>query len=418
MIKLVIIADDLTGSLDTGVQFTKKNIPTLVITDLNFDIKSIPEYIEAIVIDTESRHIDKEEAKERVKSVIAKFDKNSVKHFYKKIDSTFRGNVGKELEGLMEGLGTKELYFVPAFPDSGRIIKKGILYVNGTKITDTQFAKDILNPITDDYIPNILKQSTDMKVLTYNEKKSGITDSAIYLFDSESKADMLEIGKELFEKNLLFCTAGSAGFAEVLADYVKNDINSTDIKISDSRILFICGSVNVTSLNQCKYAEKNNFPSTALNFYNLISEDCSKLSNYEIVKEELNNKVLENQHLLIKTSAKDEVIKDAIEYAKNNNLKIENLTENIANNVGRITKDLIVENNLQNLIVFGGDTLIGILKNLECSSVIPLKEISSGVVFTKALCKDREINIITKAGGFGKENVIDEIKEFINKIKV
>ena len=45
MLKFVIIADDLTGSLDTGVQFTKKNIPTLVITDLQFELSSIPKNI-------------------------------------------------------------------------------------------------------------------------------------------------------------------------------------------------------------------------------------------------------------------------------------------------------------------------------------------------------------------------------------
>ena len=41
MIKLVIIADDLTGALDTGVQFSKKNMSTIVTTDLNFNFEDI-----------------------------------------------------------------------------------------------------------------------------------------------------------------------------------------------------------------------------------------------------------------------------------------------------------------------------------------------------------------------------------------
>ena len=80
MLKFVIIADDLTGSLDTGVQFTKKNIPTLVITDLQFELSSIPKNIEAVVIDTESRHIDGNEAKKLIKSIAEKFTNSSVKY--------------------------------------------------------------------------------------------------------------------------------------------------------------------------------------------------------------------------------------------------------------------------------------------------------------------------------------------------
>ena len=82
MIKLVIIADDLTGALDTGVQFSKKNISTIVTADLNTE--EISKDADVIVIDTESRHISAVEAKKRVKSVLSKFDKKKIKFFYKK----------------------------------------------------------------------------------------------------------------------------------------------------------------------------------------------------------------------------------------------------------------------------------------------------------------------------------------------
>ena len=82
MIKLVIIADDLTGALDTGVQFSKKNISTIVTADLNFNTEEISKDADVIVIDTESRHISAVEAKKRVKSVLSKFDKKKIKFFY------------------------------------------------------------------------------------------------------------------------------------------------------------------------------------------------------------------------------------------------------------------------------------------------------------------------------------------------
>ena len=104
----------------------------------------------------------------------------------------------------------------PAFPDSKRVVKDGILYVNGQKITETAFAKDILNPITDDYIPDILRKNTDLDIIEYFKETSECTGNKVYLFDSTSKEDMLQIREELFNKNLLTYTAGSAGFAEII----------------------------------------------------------------------------------------------------------------------------------------------------------------------------------------------------------
>lgn len=55
MIKLVIIADDLTGALDTGVQFSKKNISTIVTADLNFNTEEISKDADVIVSGTPLR---------------------------------------------------------------------------------------------------------------------------------------------------------------------------------------------------------------------------------------------------------------------------------------------------------------------------------------------------------------------------
>lgn len=417
MLKFVIIADDLTGSLDTGVQFTKKNIPTLVITDLQFELSSIPKNIEAVVIDTESRHIDGNEAKKLIKSIAEKFTNSSVKYFYKKIDSTFRGNVGKEIEGFMEGLGTRALALVPAFPDSKRIVKDGILYVNGQKITETAFAKDILNPITDDYIPDILRKNTDLDIIEYFKETSECTGNKVYLFDSTSKEDMLQIREELFNKNLLTYTAGSAGFAEILAEHLANKEAHLDIDVKTEDILFICGSVNATSLKQCKHAQEKGFPSVTLEFSHIASDNYGNNSDFSDDKNFLNEKIAKNKYLLIRTSNSDIVIEDAIKYTKENNIKMEILTENISRNTGKLIKELVTENEVQNLIVFGGDTLMGILSALECTSIIPIKEISSGVVFARVICKHQNLNIITKAGGFGEENIIEEIIKFIRKHK-
>lgn len=62
MIKLLVIADDFTGALDTGVQFSKQGISTLVSTNTEINTNEVDEDIEVLVIDTESRYLSNDEA--------------------------------------------------------------------------------------------------------------------------------------------------------------------------------------------------------------------------------------------------------------------------------------------------------------------------------------------------------------------
>ena len=317
----------------------------------------------------------------------------------------------------MEGLDINEVSFIPAFPLNKRTVKDGILYVNDVKLSETQFAMDILNPVTDSFIPNIINKQSNINV----EIKDINTDfpskidkeKNIYIFDSQNMEDMENIGKILYDKNKLNYTIGNAGFAEILTYYIKTDTKKEDIVLEDNKVLFVCGSVNITSLKQCKYAEKTGYCSDTLNFNDIILENYKSSDNYINTKEYFKEKINNNNKFLLKTSDSEDVIKKAIEYTEKNSISMENLTSNIANSTGQLVSDLIKEQNIRNMIVFGGDTLIGILKNIKCQYIIPVSEIFPGVVFTKAVGKETAINVITKAGGFGEENIIERINEFL-----
>ena len=104
MIKLVVIAYDLTGAIDVGVQFAKKGIRTYVSPELNVLKGSIPDNIEVLVLNTESRHISSSEAAIKTGQAL-KVGKNfNAEYIYKKVDSTLRGNIGAELEAILEGI--------------------------------------------------------------------------------------------------------------------------------------------------------------------------------------------------------------------------------------------------------------------------------------------------------------------------
>lgn len=417
MIKIVVIADDITGALDSGVQFTKKNIPTAVITTLDFDFKDIPSNIIALVIDTESRHLDGLVAKEKIKKVLHKFKGKNISYFYKKIDSTFRGNVGEELEAFMEETGASILCFVPAFPENKRIVKDGVLFVNGVKITQSPFANDILNPINYDYIPDILKKSNpsyNIEIINSSDFKiSKSPEKKVLLFDSSTKEDINNIGNILKEKNLLKYTAGSAGFAEVLAKYEALQAIPNIPKLNLNKILFISGSINPISQLQTDFAEKIGYKSYELEFEKIIDINFPNTSDLEKLLEDIDfNK---NFKILFRTFSQNQDMEKNLLYLSKNNLNINTITSNITNSLGIITKEIIDKTNIKNLIIFGGDTLIGLLKNLNSSYIIPITEIVPGVVLAKLVYKTEDIFIFTKAGGFGDIDVIEKIEKFMIK---
>ena len=94
MLLLLILADDFTGALDTGVQFAACGIPTRVVVGEQVDFAANDAAV--LVVDTETRHLPAAEAY----AVIAKLTREAMSagvfSIYKKTDSALRGNIGAE----------------------------------------------------------------------------------------------------------------------------------------------------------------------------------------------------------------------------------------------------------------------------------------------------------------------------------
>ena len=67
MIKLLMIADDFTGALDTGIQFAKNGVNTQVFTTCDLDSVVVKPETEVVVVDSETRPLKPYEAYEVVK---------------------------------------------------------------------------------------------------------------------------------------------------------------------------------------------------------------------------------------------------------------------------------------------------------------------------------------------------------------
>ncbi|MEM3786155.1 MAG: four-carbon acid sugar kinase family protein, partial [Nitrososphaeria archaeon] len=150
------MADDLTGAVDSASYFHRGNCQ--VVIDFQRQLKPSIELISNVIqiLDTETREGSEEDAYERVlnaafalafaESSIGINGKNLIR-VYKKVDSTLRGHIGVEIAAAMRGLSRSLAILAPAFPQNGRVVRGGRLYVNGLPVDQTDFANDPNNPI-------------------------------------------------------------------------------------------------------------------------------------------------------------------------------------------------------------------------------------------------------------------------------
>lgn len=159
--KAVLIADDLTGANNAGVLVAKQGFPTVTVrhTRLLF-----PDSCDAVCVDTDSRHLPAAEARNRVRETTLWAGEQGAGTFCNRVDNLLRGNIGAELEGVLDGLGPRALAVVaPAFPALERHVVGGRLLVNGAPVTENPVAaSDPFAPVKHSFIPDLIATQSDV----------------------------------------------------------------------------------------------------------------------------------------------------------------------------------------------------------------------------------------------------------------
>lgn len=385
MTKLLVLADDFTGALDTGVQFAKAGIATSVL--FSGGCGKLADYpAEALVVDLESRHDAPETAYKKVFEIAEKACAEGVKYFYKKTDSALRGNIGAELSALLKAVGAPVLEFVPAFPKNGRTTKGGVQYVSGVETAKSVFGADPFNPVKHSYIPDIIAEQSDVKVALGET----LSEPFIRVHDAETEEDLRLAAEKMTETTAL---SGCAGFAEYLPKLLGLDCGGTERQklAGRSKILLVSGSVNAITLAQLKEAAKE-----------------IEIFMLDACEEKIERYFAEKGAAVI-SSADCERELDLSAYTAE---QLEKLRLETSAKISEKTERLFEKLCPDLLAIFGGDTLIQTVRRLGCTEITPLCEISSGTVLCKAKNAEREFLLVSKSGGFGGKNIVKEILEF------
>mgnify|MGYP002623193624 CR=1 FL=1 len=388
MLQLLIIADDFTGALDTGVQFAALGAKSLVVTEPNYNLKNA-EGLDVLIFDSETRHVGPEKAYRTVHDFVSQAKTLNVPHVYKKTDSGLRGNIGAELSGTMDALGLDTMSFIPAFPAMRRVTRGGVHYIDGVPVGESMFASDPFNPVKHSRVHDIISEQTDRK--------------GINVFDAESDDDILKIAEGLGDEGLRL-TAGCAGFGTVLAKVLGFNGKSAELPDMPRNLFMICGSVNPVTCGQVSYARDNGFGYVCLGAEQKLSAswpgspECLEIAGRWLSEVRGKNAILD-------ANSPDEAAKTQ-EYIRSHNMDIETVRQNISRSVTGAAVAMIDAGLEARLMCVGGDTLLELMGAVGVNELVPVCEVEKGVVLTTFTYKGKTYYIMTKSGGFGEKDLL------------
>ncbi|MGW0817671.1 3-oxo-tetronate kinase [Streptomyces viridiviolaceus] len=163
-IRLGCIADDFTGATDLANNLVRAGMRVVQLIDVPPAGEEQAVDADAVVIALKSRTVPAADAVEASLRALDWLRSAGAEQIYFKYCSTFdstpAGNIGPVTEALMDALGTDFTIATPAFPDNGRTVFKGHLFVGDVLLSDSGMRHHPLTPMTDSNLVSVLGAQT------------------------------------------------------------------------------------------------------------------------------------------------------------------------------------------------------------------------------------------------------------------
>lgn len=223
-----VLADDLTGAADTGIEFAQVGWHTRTLRHAwqPADLHGA----QVVVVDTATRPFTPAAAYAGVQRAARQLQAAGAALVYKKIDSTLRGPLGAELDAALAASGFRLAVVCPAFPAQGRTLVSGMLLVDTVPVAETAAGRDPVVPVRESHLPSLLAAQTQRPIQHIPLAPGGysvvelvsywrllLPDGGISVVDAANDQDLAQIvaaGIALGEPPLW---VGSAGLARPLA---------------------------------------------------------------------------------------------------------------------------------------------------------------------------------------------------------
>jgi uncharacterized protein YgbK (DUF1537 family) len=419
--RCLLIADDLTGGADAGVQFVMRGMKTLLIPfrGEGNPLTARPAR-DVLVINTITRGLPPAEAFAILAGLLKGFDPKRFRIIYKKIDSTLRGNIGAEIEAILQETGLPLCFLAPSYPEQGRTLAGGIMMVGEKPLALTEAARDATSPVRESRVCKLLASQTSLSIGTIDlthvasgkkalqrvverEQSSG---RRIIIFDAVSRQDLATIAEVALSMETVPLLAGSAGLAgEVARILAPAQINSEPVRQRTFRhVLIIGGSASAVTHAQLQRLRDGGLPSFELPG-DLVSGGGQTRTEGRRKLVRLLGSALAGGSAVFRTFA---------ERPTGSGDGDADLPQRITDVMAGVALEALREARIDAgdlaLILTGGDTALGVLQLLDYQGIELEGELLEGVVRGNLRGGPWDgLTVVTKAGAFGKEDALVRI---------
>ena len=422
MQKYIVIADDLTGSNATCSLFKKIGLRAASILKLQGDINYD---VDVISYSTASRGLDKEEAYKKVSEAIKILKNKDVLVYNKRIDSTLRGNIGTEINAMLDNLEDDRIAVViPSYPDSGRIVVNKTMLVNGVLLENSDAGKDPKTPIKTSCVESLIQKDIKYSSTYFTlsdiaqpieeitkKIQEAIKKSRVLIFDAVNNEDIIKISKAIIHSDIDIVTVDPGPFTL----YYSKELQKKNHL--EKKILMVIGSVTATTKKQIEYIlQEEDIFLVKMKVEDFFEKETC-LKEIERVIAYIKKGIASYDLFLVTTSPiGDEKKADLQKLAENLNTTVEEISKIIANTLTETVVKILKETEkFEGVYSSGGDITIALLEKLKAIGVEIREEVIPLAAYGRIIGGDfPNLKLVSKGGMVGDEKTI---KLCLHKIK-
>ena len=404
------IADDFTGATDLAGLLARSGVKV----SLRIGVPNEPPKDTAAfeVIALKSRTAPVGEAVVETMAALDWLKAAGAQRFFWKYCSTFDstpdGNIGPVSEALMAALGTDQTIYCPAFPENGRSIFMGNLFVGEQPLAESPMKNHPLTPMTDSNLMRLLEPQVKQPV--------GLANRLTVAKGAGALKDRLEALK-------------AEGVAHVVVDAVSNDDLGVIAEACQDMPLMTGGSAVAMPLPDL-YKDAGLFPSEAQasarptldNTAVILSGSCSAMTRAQVqAYKDTGAPCLQLDALELDANgpqaaldwlAQQDLAKAPLVYASAEPEKVKEVQAKLGvAEAGALVEDTLAkcalaarEQGARRFVVAGGETSGAVTKALGTDRLIIGAEIAPGVPWTYCNSEGHDIALTLKSGNFGNES--------------
>ena len=408
------IADDFTGATDLASMLARSGVNVSLRIGVPLSTPENTAEIEVIALKT--RSISASKAIEESLSALKWLNEAGAKKYFFKycstFDSTAEGNIGPVSEALMNELKVDQTIYCPAFPENGRSIYMGNLFVGQKLLSESSMKDHPLTPMNDSNLMRLLSAQVSRRVgladrIVVNSGVNSLKEKLISLkendvphviVDAVADTDLDTIANAC--QDMDYITGGSA-LAMPLAEFYKasgkisaNDNSFMNKKLNTGSII-LSGSCSEMTIIQVKNFIQRGAAAFQLDPIDLAENGVKKVLDW------LSSQDFTKNIIIYATSDPDTVKKVQAELGVDMAGKI---VEQGLSECAIAAREL----GIKNFIIAGGETSGAITKALNIRQLDIGIEIAPGVPWTFSGKRNNQIALSLKSGNFGSEEFFTE----------